>query len=38
MKLTLLLAILAQLIPGLWFLDAPLEKKGLRKLMMDREA
>ena len=29
MKLTLLLAILAQLIPGLWFLDAPLEKKGL---------
>ena len=28
MKLTLLLALL-QLIPGLWFLDTPLEKKGL---------
>lgn len=29
MKLTLLFALLAQLFPGLWFLDAPLERKGL---------
>ena len=29
MKLTLLLGLLAQLLPGIWFLDAPLERKGL---------